>query len=76
MAIDPLQPPPKAYLLAQRIIPHQSNVLTWDLEWLEIVYGPQNAPMLWQCIITIIEEHFEGHRPSPSRKKNISACSG
>jgi hypothetical protein len=27
----------------------------------EGVYGPLNAQMLWQCIITIMLEYFEGH---------------
>jgi hypothetical protein len=25
------------------------------------VYGPQNTPMLWQCIIAGTKERFEGH---------------
>jgi hypothetical protein len=30
-------------------------------EAIEGVYGPQNTPMLWQCIIARTKECFEGH---------------
>jgi hypothetical protein len=47
--------------------PEQAGIHFWGVE---SVYGSQNAPMLWQCIITGIKEHFEGHRPyQPPQEK-------
>jgi hypothetical protein len=38
------------------------------------VYGPQNTPMLWQCIIVGTKEHFEGHtHPHPPKKLHLLA---
>ncbi len=38
------------------------------------VYGPQNTPMLWQCIITGTKECFEGHtHPQPPQKLHPQA---
>jgi hypothetical protein len=37
----------------------------------EGVYGPQNTPMLWRCIIAGIKECFDGHthpQPPPPKK--------
>ncbi len=44
--------------------------------WLERVYGPQKAPMSWHCIIAIIKEHFEGHRPSHTWRKAYPLAQG
>jgi hypothetical protein len=35
----------------------------------EGVYGPQNTPMLWQCIIAGTKERFEGHTNPQSPPK-------
>ncbi len=43
----------------------------------EGVYGPQNTPMLWQCIIAGTKEHFEGHtHPQPPPQKTIRKLKG
>jgi hypothetical protein len=40
----------------------------------EGVYGPQNTPMLWCCIITGTKEPFEGHtHPQPPKKIHLQA---
>jgi hypothetical protein len=44
--------------------------------WFKRVYGPQNTLLLWWCIITIIKEHFEGHRPSQPQRKTYPLAQG
>jgi hypothetical protein len=41
--------------------PKQANI---NFGGVEGVYGPHNTLMLWQCIIAIIKERFEGHTHS------------
>ena len=38
--------------------PKQANIILGAVEG---VYGPQNTPILWQCIIARTMERFEGH---------------
>jgi hypothetical protein len=46
--------------------PEQADVI---FEAAEGVYGPQNTPMLWQCIIAGTKDCFEGHtHPQPPQK--------
>ena len=43
----------------------------------EGVYGPQNTPMLWQCIFAGTKEHFEFNtHPQPPPKKYIQKLGG
>ncbi len=42
-------------------LPKQAGII---FEAVEGVYGPQNTPMLWQCIIAGAKECFEGHKHS------------
>jgi hypothetical protein len=42
----------------------------------EGVYGPQNTPMLWQCIIAGTKECFEGHTHPQPPPKNTSTSLG
>jgi hypothetical protein len=46
--------------------PKQADIILGAVEG---VYGPQNTPMLWQCIITGTKEHFEGHTHSQPPQK-------
>jgi hypothetical protein len=46
--------------------PEQAAII---FEAFEGVYGPQNTPMLWRCIIAGTKEHFEGHTHSQPPKK-------
>jgi hypothetical protein len=40
-----------------------------SFEAVEGVYGPQNTPIFWQCIIAGTKERFEGHtRSHPPQK--------
>ncbi len=46
--------------------PKQADII---FEAVEGVYGPQNTPMLWTCIIARTKERFEGHtHPQPPKK--------
>jgi hypothetical protein len=46
--------------------PKQADIVLGAVEG---VYGPQNIPMLWQCIIAGTKESFEGHtHPQPPPK--------
>jgi hypothetical protein len=75
-APDPLQPPPypmPTHPIDRLQSPEQRDML---FSGYERVYGPQNAPLLWQCIIPITLEYFEGHRPSPTSPKSIYTCLG
>ncbi len=36
----------------------QANIILGAVEG---VYGPQNTPIVWQCIIAGTKERFEGH---------------
>jgi hypothetical protein len=46
--------------------PEQADII---FETVEGVYGPQNPPMLWRCIIARTKERFEGHtHPQPPPK--------
>jgi hypothetical protein len=69
MAIDPLIPAEKHIRLLWGLSPINPTCWRGIWGWLERVYVPQNAPMLWQCFIAIIKEHFEGHRPFHSWRK-------
>ncbi len=46
--------------------PEQANLIFGAVEG---VYGPQNAPMLWWCIIARTKEHFESHTHPQTPKK-------
>jgi hypothetical protein len=46
--------------------PKQVDII---FEAVEGVYGPQNTLMLWQCIIAITKENFEGHTHSHPPQK-------
>jgi hypothetical protein len=51
--------------------PEQADIVLGALEG---VYGPQNTPMLWQCIIAGTKESFEGHtHPQPPQKTHPQA---
>jgi hypothetical protein len=51
--------------------PEQADVIFAAVEG---VYGPQNTPMLWQCIIAGTKECFEGHKhPQPPQKIHLQA---
>jgi hypothetical protein len=39
------------------------------LRGVECMYGPQNTPMLWQCIIAITLECFKGHKHPQNLQK-------
>jgi hypothetical protein len=44
---------------------------------IEGVYGPQNTPMLWRCIIAGTKVRFEGHKhPQPPQKMHPQALGG
>ncbi len=53
--------------------PKQADIIFGAVEG---VYGPQNTPMLWQCIITRTKERFEGRTHPQSPPKNTSTSSG
>ncbi len=43
--------------------PEQADIILGGVNG---VYGPQNTPMLWQCIIAGTKKRFEGHtHPQP-----------
>jgi hypothetical protein len=46
--------------------PEQADIIFGAVEG---VYGPQNTPMLWRCIIAGTKEHFEGHTHPQSPQK-------
>jgi hypothetical protein len=51
--------------------PKQADIIFGAVEG---VYGPQNTPLLWQCIIAGTKECFEGHtHPQSSPKKHPQA---
>jgi hypothetical protein len=69
---DPLVPHMKPCAPCSRIEwmgnnpPKQGDVIFVAVEG---VYGPQNTPMLWRCIIAGTKERFEGHKhPQPPHK--------
>jgi hypothetical protein len=55
--------------------PEQVDIMFGAVEG---VYGPQNTPTLWQCIITGTMEHFEGHThpqiPPKNRSASLEGC--
>ncbi len=54
-----------------RQLPEQVDVVFAAVEG---VYGPQNTPLLWQCIIAGTKEHFEGHKhPQPPKIVHLQA---
>ncbi len=53
--------------------PEQADVIFAAVEG---VYGPQNTPMLWWCIIAGTKEHFEGCKHPQPPPKNTSATYG
>ncbi len=46
--------------------PEQADIILGAVEG---VYGPQNTPLLWQCIIAGTKERFEGHTHPQSPPK-------
>jgi hypothetical protein len=66
-AIDPLMHGEKHIRMLRGSPPIDMMCRRGIRGWLERVYDPQNAPMLCPCIIAIIKERFEGHRPSHPR---------
>ncbi len=50
----------------RRQLPEQAGIILGAVEG---VYGPQNTPMLWQCIITRTKQCFEGHTNPQSPPK-------
>jgi hypothetical protein len=75
-AIDPLIPGEKHIRLLRGSCPINQTSQWGIWRWLERVYGPQNAPLLWWCIIAIIKLCFEGHRPSQPRRQTYPLAQG
>ena len=48
---------------------------SYNLGGSEGVYGPQNTPMLWRCIIVGTMERFDGHTP-PHSPQNYNRLLG
>jgi hypothetical protein len=54
--------------------PEQAAII---FEAVEGVYGPQNTPMLWRCIIAETKERFEGRtHPQPPQKTTFAISGG
>jgi hypothetical protein len=61
----PCAPRPKHQMDGQQS-PKQADIIFGAVEG---VYGPQNTPMLWQCIIAGTKERVEGHTHPQSPPK-------
>ncbi len=52
--------------LNKRRLAKQAGIILWGVEG---ACGPQNAPMLWQCIIAGTKERFKDHTHTQTSKK-------